>query len=98
METEIILHRGYKGKYLENSLSSFENAIREGMPFETDIIVSKDGKCFMIHDENLDRVLNAHGKVREYTSCELKSLKYKESVLVILTSINPLVLPFLSFT
>jgi len=78
METEIILHRGYKGKYLENSLSSFENAIREGMSFETDIRVSKDKKCFMIHDDNIDRLFNGQGKVGNITSRELRKFHYKE--------------------
>ncbi len=76
METEIILHRGYKGKYLENSLSSFENALKEGKSFETDIRVSSDEKAFMIHDEKLDRLLDAHGKVSEYSTEQLKKLQY----------------------
>lgn len=78
METEIILHRGYKGKYLENSLSSFENAVRESMSFETDIRISKNGKPFMTHDEDLNRLLNSYGRVREYISSELKQMQYKE--------------------
>jgi len=77
-KTEIILHRGYKGKYLENSKASFENALKEGMSFETDIRVSKDKKCFMIHDESLDRLLNAYGKVVEYNAEDLRKMRYKE--------------------
>src|SRR4030042_1424966 len=76
METEIILHRGYKGKYLENSRFAFENALREGKSFETDIRVSKDERAFMIHDEKLDRLLNSQGKVTGYYSEELKKLQY----------------------
>ena len=78
METEIILHRGYKGKYLENSKAAFENALKENMSFETDIRVSKDKKCFMIHDESLDRLLNNNGRVIDYTADELKKIEYKE--------------------
>lgn len=77
METEIILHRGYKGRYLENSFASFENAIRKDMSFETDIRVDKDGKCFLIHDEYLDRLFSSCGKIQSYTSLELKELRYK---------------------
>ncbi len=76
METEIILHRGYKGRYLENSLPSFQNAIRKGMSFETDIRLSKDGKCFMLHDEELDRLLDGKGKIGDYTSQELNAVRY----------------------
>lgn len=78
METEIILHRGHKGKYLENSKIAFENAIREGISFETDIRVSKDRRCFLIHDEYLDRLFNGSGKISDLNSQELKKFSYKE--------------------
>ncbi|KKK91758.1 hypothetical protein LCGC14_2709720 [marine sediment metagenome] len=42
MEEKIILHRGYKGKYPENSKISFEMALKENKDFETDIRVSKE--------------------------------------------------------
>mgnify|MGYP001566742385 CR=1 FL=1 len=76
METEIILHRGYKGKHLENSRVAFENAIRECMSFETDIRVSKDGKCFLIHDEYLERLLGISGRVQDYNAERLRNMKY----------------------
>lgn len=76
METEIILHRGYKGRYLENSLASFENALKDGMSFETDIRLSKDYKGFMIHDEDLDRLFISSGKVQDYTSQQLRFVRY----------------------
>ena len=90
MENKIILHRGYKGKYLENSLSSFENAIRGNMPFEIDIRISKDGKCFMIHDDNLDRLFNGTGKINEHYSRELEKFEYKKDSSQKLCSLNEL--------
>lgn len=78
MEEKIILHRGYKGKYPENSRKAFENAINEKKSFETDIRVSKDGACFMIHDESIDKLINGSGKISEMTSEELKKFHYKE--------------------
>ena len=78
MEAKLILHRGYKGKYLENGKEGFEHALQEGKDFETDIRVSKDGQCFLIHDETLDRLLNGSGKIQELTAEQLKQFSYKD--------------------
>lgn len=78
MEDKIILHRGYKGKYPENSLKSFERALNEEKSFETDIRISKDNICFMIHDESLDRLFNGSGKINEMPSEELIKFHYHE--------------------
>jgi len=78
MERKIILHRGYKGKYPENSRISFEAALKENKSLETDIRVSKDGVCFMIHDDSLDRLFNGSGKIKEMTSENLSYFYYKE--------------------
>ena len=76
MESKLILHRGYKGKYPENSLISFENAIKEGFPTEIDIRITKDNVPVIIHDDNLDRLFNASGKISNYTLEELKDFYY----------------------
>lgn len=75
---KIILHRGYKGKYPENSKLSFEMALKEGRSFETDIRVSKDGVCFMIHDDAIDNLFNGKGKIKDMTSGELLKYHYRE--------------------
>lgn len=75
---KIILHRGYKGKYPENSKTSFEKALEEGKNFETDVRVSIDGICFMIHDDCIDKIFNGSGKISDMTSEELKKFHYKE--------------------
>ncbi len=78
MENKIILHRGYKGKYPENSKISFYYALKENLPFETDIRVSSDGVVYLIHDDNLDRLFNGSGKIGELSSGELDKFRYKE--------------------
>lgn len=78
MKNKLILHRGYKGKYPENSLISFENALKENYDFETDIRLSRDNVAFMIHDDNLDRLFNGTGKISDYDSEELRKFSYKE--------------------
>jgi|TARA_Y100000034_G_scaffold48612_1_gene60094 glycerophosphoryl diester phosphodiesterase len=78
MEKKLILHRGYKFTYPENSKLSFEMALKENKSFETDIRVSKDGVCFMIHDDSLDHLFNGSGKIKEMTSDELNDFHYRE--------------------
>lgn len=90
MENKIILHRGYKGKYPENSEISFYYAVKENLPFETDIRVSRDGKCFMIHDDSLDRLFNGTGRIRDFNSGELMNFRYKEDPSQRLCTLNKL--------
>ncbi len=78
MENKIILHRGYKGKYPENSKKSFYYALKENLPFETDIRISKDGVVYLIHDDNLNRLFDGSGKIGELSSEELMKFRYKE--------------------
>jgi len=56
-EKRLILHRGYKGKFLENSEISFEQALKQGYSFETDIRIYNE-KCYMKHDVVLDSDTN----------------------------------------
>jgi hypothetical protein len=53
MKDKLILHRGYKGKYPENSNVAFENALQKGYSFETDIRVYNN-KVYMKHDKVLE--------------------------------------------
>ena len=66
----IFAHRGYSGKYPENTMLSFRKAIEEGGTdsIELDIQLSKDGKMVIIHDETLDRTTNGHGFVKDEAS------------------------------
>ena len=51
-----IAHRGFKGKYPENTLLAFEKAIDVGADgVEFDVQLTKDGEVVIIHDETLDR-------------------------------------------
>ena len=54
--TKLFGHRGYSGKYPENTLLAFQKAIEAGADgIELDVQFSKDGKLVVIHDETLDR-------------------------------------------
>lgn len=68
-------HRGFSGKYPENTRIAFEKAIEtEGCDgIENDVHLTKDGEVVIIHDEKLDRTsTNMKGFVRDYTLEELK--------------------------
>lgn len=70
--TKNFAHRGFSGKYPENTLLSFEKAIEagaEGMEF--DVQLTKDGELVIIHDETIDRTSNGSGRVKDFTYEEL---------------------------
>ncbi|AEV28784.1 glycerophosphoryl diester phosphodiesterase [Sphaerochaeta pleomorpha str. Grapes] len=68
-------HRGFSGRYPENTMLSFKKAYEVGCDgIELDVHLSKDGQLVVIHDEMLDRTTNAKGFVRDYTLSELRQI------------------------
>jgi len=66
-------HRGAKGYEPENTLISFEKAIKlnaDGV--ELDVHLSSDGELMVIHDETIDRTTNKKGFVNQFTALALK--------------------------
>ncbi|MBX7298664.1 glycerophosphodiester phosphodiesterase [Clostridium chauvoei] len=75
-----IAHRGYIGKYDENTIIAFKKAIEFGADgIETDVQLSKDGIPVIIHDETLDRTTDGKGLVKSYTLAELRKFKTKNN-------------------
>ncbi len=71
-------HRGYSGKYPENTMIAFEKAIEAGADgIELDVQLTKDGEVVIIHDESIDRTTDGKGLVVSFTCEELK--KYDAS-------------------
>lgn len=69
-------HRGASEYAPENTLSSFYLGLLQGANgIETDVQRTKDGVLILFHDNTLDRVSNASGKISEYTYQELLSFK-----------------------
>ena len=69
-----IAHRGYHGMnrdVWENTLSAFSRAIEAGFAVECDLHYASDGVPVVFHDDDLQRVCNLPGEVRERTSAEL---------------------------
>ncbi len=66
-------HRGYSGKYPENTMLSFKKAVESGCDgIELDVQLTKDGEVVIIHDERVDRTTDATGFVRDYELGKLR--------------------------
>ncbi|MGB4589356.1 MAG: glycerophosphodiester phosphodiesterase [Clostridiaceae bacterium] len=71
----IYAHRGYSSLYPENTMTAFKAAIDSGADgIETDIHLSRDGVIVITHDENIKRVSDGEGMVKDMSYDEL--LKY----------------------
>ena len=69
-----LAHRGFSGKYPENTMLAFEKAMQvpgcDGI--ENDVHLTKDGEMVIIHDETIDRTCtNGTGWIRDLTYEEL---------------------------
>ncbi|KIY71144.1 PLC-like phosphodiesterase [Cylindrobasidium torrendii FP15055 ss-10] len=59
-------HRGASAAFPENTLASFEKAMRDGAEgIESDVHVSRDNVVLMFHDPDLRRTTNSSGKIKE---------------------------------
>ncbi|WP_244833659.1 glycerophosphodiester phosphodiesterase [Clostridium sp. BJN0001] len=70
-----IAHRGYSGRYDENTMLAFKKAYEyKADGIETDVQLSKDGIPVIMHDEKLDRTTDKKGFLKDYTLDELKKI------------------------
>ena len=68
-------HRGLHdntGTAPENSMASFQRAVDAGYGIELDVQLTKDRIPVIFHDETLERICGAEGKIRDYTYEELQ--------------------------
>ncbi|MFH1446764.1 MAG: glycerophosphodiester phosphodiesterase [Chloroflexota bacterium] len=71
----IIAHRGASAKAPENTLAAFELAFEMGADgIELDVMLSKDGKLVVIHDDTVDRTTNGSGRVSDFSLSTLQGL------------------------
>ncbi|TBA21154.1 glycerophosphodiester phosphodiesterase [Rhizobium ruizarguesonis] len=69
-----VAHRGYHDlntHIWENTLSAFSRAVEAGFAIECDLHYASDGVPVIFHDEDLQRLCNLKGDIRERTSREL---------------------------
>ena len=71
-----IAHRGLHTKDIpENSLSAFENALKNNYAIELDVQFTKDKEVVVFHDENLKRITNDTRNIEDVNYDELKNLR-----------------------
>ncbi len=71
----IVAHRGYSGRYPENTMLSFQKAVEaKSDEIELDVQLTKDGQVVVIHDERVDRTTDGVGNVRDFTLREIQKL------------------------
>lgn len=71
--SKIFAHRGFSGKYPENTMLAFRKAVEIGVDgIELDVHLTKDNEIVIIHDEDIKRTCNGEGLVKDMTLSELK--------------------------
>ena len=79
--TGILAHRGFSGKYPENTMLAFKKAAELDIAgFETDVQMTKDGVLVITHDEEISRVSNGKGYIKDMTLKELKELDFRNGM------------------
>ncbi|MGN0486138.1 MAG: glycerophosphodiester phosphodiesterase [Acutalibacteraceae bacterium] len=72
--SKIFAHRGFSGKYPENTMLAFSKAVEIGVDgIELDVHLTKDNVLVIIHDEDIRRTCNGQGLVRDMTYEELSA-------------------------
>lgn len=75
-EITLTAHRGLSAIEPENTLPAFKAACEAKYNYvEFDIEPTSDGKWIVMHDDNLRRTTNGHGKITERTLAEVSALK-----------------------
>ncbi|MFH6603471.1 glycerophosphodiester phosphodiesterase [Maribacter algicola] len=74
-EPLVIGHRGAMGHETENTLASIQKALDLGVDMiEIDVFKIKSGEIVVFHDERLERLSNAGGRIEEYNIFELNKV------------------------
>ncbi|WP_313127417.1 glycerophosphodiester phosphodiesterase [Proteiniclasticum ruminis] len=69
----IFAHRGNSSVYPENTMAAFRSALSVGAEgIETDVHLTKDGILVITHDEEISRVSDGKGQVKDMTLEELQ--------------------------
>ena len=71
-------HRGLHGDgVLENSPAAFEAAIKLGHGIECDVQAAEDGRAFVFHDYELDRLTNQTGPIAKLRAKDIEQIELK---------------------
>ncbi len=79
IDPRIIAHRGYAGRYPENTRASVLAAVEYGAAaVEIDVQLTRDGEVVLFHDRDLVRVCGAKGAIHQRSLAELGALRVRE--------------------
>jgi glycerophosphoryl diester phosphodiesterase len=71
----VIGHRGALGYAPENTMASFEKGLTcRADVLELDVHLTRDGELVVMHDADVARTTDGHGRVRDMTLAEIKRL------------------------
>lgn len=74
-DMKVIGHRGAMGHETENTLASIQKAMDLGVDMiEIDVFKIKSGEIMVFHDERLERLSNAGGKIEDYNIFDLRKV------------------------
>ena len=63
-----LAHRGFSGKYPENTMIAFQKAFEVGADgIELDVQLTNDGTVVIFHDDTLERLTSSKGQLTNYT-------------------------------
>ncbi len=78
MKSIILGHRGYKAKYPENTLLSFQKALEGGADgIELDVHFTSDGEPVVFHDFELERMTDGNGMIFQSSYESIRKLRTK---------------------
>ncbi len=74
---KLFAHRGFSGKFPENTLLAFRKAAElDVFGVEFDVHLTADGQLVVIHDETINRTSNGSGFVKDMALQELRRYDY----------------------
>ncbi|MCU1516069.1 MAG: glycerophosphodiester phosphodiesterase [Pseudarthrobacter sp.] len=69
-------HRGFSREGLENSMAAFRAAVDLGYGYlETDVHTTSDGVLLLFHDDTLERITDAAGRIAELTAADVAAAR-----------------------
>jgi glycerophosphoryl diester phosphodiesterase len=72
---QVIAHRGFSGRFPENTAIAFREALSLGVEaVELDVHLSRDGEPIVIHDAAVDRTSDGSGRVDQLNLSDIRSL------------------------
>ena len=77
-----IAHRGLHDRStgaVENTATAFDRAIAGGYAIECDLQITKDSEAVVFHDERLERLTTAEGRVKDRTAADMRQVAIRGS-------------------